>query len=842
MRRVRSRSLLQPVFRLSMGPVCLAGVVAALGFAAAPAVAQDCPNAAIRAQQGPLVEALPDCMALEQVSPTKKFSQDAYPESVSADGLRATYVTQGDAVNDPPIQQGIIGDLYVASRSGSGWVGETTLPSPGKAGAITNGWNDSKLISLSFSPDFSRWVTFGTASDRRYSGVGTVWRGGVGDVYEPLSPLLSSLTGNNSPSGTRLLGVSADHGRVVFRASALNTTYLAGDPVASGVGAEPNAYVVERDGAGVPSVSLLARDGSGTVWGGRCGVRLPRRQGFAQNGGQGAVSLDGSRVYFTTRPSQTGSAACNTTANRLRIMRRVETSGGPQVSELFASECDRVAPACNVADGDDLYQGASVDGTKVYFTTTRQLADSDLDAGLATPCGTFFGAPGCDLYLYDSQRPVGDRLVQVSAGDAGSPTPGAGAGVLDGVAAISSDGSHVYFVAQGVLTDDPNLRGQTAAEFQRNLYSFVYDEDHPNGDIQFVAQVAALDGGSTGGLWGSPGAFVDRSYPVPAASGTAGEVDPVGGDGHILVFSSAAALTADDTDGGREDVFRYDSDTGEMTRMSRAAPGGSDNGPFNVGPRIQNMPDRVGTGFAEFNRVASEDGDTVLFTTAERLVSEDDNTTSETYMWRDSEIYRLPQTAGVASGTAISPAALSHDGSVVLFGSRSQLLPQDGDSAIDSYVARVDGGYEAPEPPDPCEVMTGGCQGGGTDPLGSDKWTSSGGGNAAPGARKTLAVSPLGRQARRRAARTGRLTLSVRSNGTGTVKVVGRARVGKLTVRVGEGTTTLGETGTARVGLRLSARAKRALRNGTSLRVALKVTSPGARSRAMSVLLPGVQS
>ena len=397
------------------------------------------------------------------------------------------------------------------------------------------------------------------------------------------------------------------------------------------------------------------------------------------------------------------------------------------------------------------------------------------------------------------------------------------------------------------MTNEPNSQGQTPGFFQSNLYSFVYDDEHPDGEIKFIGAAAAFqDGGFTGGLWGSRGTFLDAAYPVPATSGTMGEIDPVGGDGRVLVFNSFASLTADDTDGGSADVFRYDSDTGELMRISRAAPGGSDNGPFGVGGRSQLHVARVGTEFAEYNRVVSEDANTVLFTTAEQLIPEDIDAVTDVYMWRDDEVYRLSMASAAASnggGSVVSPMALSHDGSVVLFGSRAQLLPQDRDLAIDTYVARVDGGYEPPAaPPEPCEVMAGGCQGGGSDSLDSDKSTSSGGGNAAPGARKTLSVSPPGRQARRRAARTGRLALSVRSNRAGAVRVVGRARVGRRNARIGSGAVTLRGAGQARVGLRLTARAKRVLRGGRSLRVTLRVTSPGARSRAMSVLLPGVQS
>src|SRR5690606_28621681 len=118
---------------------------------------------------------------------------------------------------------------------------------------------------------------------------------------------------------------------------------------------------------------------AGKVWGERCGARVggiaPDVRGLSNGRDQGAVSADGSRVLFSTRPGQTGSGLCDA-ANRLRIMERVETESGPTISQLITSECDRVAPACSTTDGDDLFQGASVDQTKVFFLTNRQLADT----------------------------------------------------------------------------------------------------------------------------------------------------------------------------------------------------------------------------------------------------------------------------------------------------------------------------------------------------------------------------------------------------------------------------------------------------------------------------------
>jgi hypothetical protein len=53
--------------------------------------------------------------------------------------------------------------------------------------------------------------------------------------------------------------------------------------------------------------------------------------------------------------------------------------------------------------------GVSVDGSKVYFTTNRQLVNSDLD-GSAAGCNGFSGVAGCDLYLYDADKLEGERL------------------------------------------------------------------------------------------------------------------------------------------------------------------------------------------------------------------------------------------------------------------------------------------------------------------------------------------------------------------------------------------------------------------------------------------------
>ncbi|HEX5762692.1 MAG TPA: hypothetical protein VFY04_06180 [Solirubrobacterales bacterium] len=691
-------------------------------FVSVPPLRTSCPNEARRTEQADRtvtanVAVLPDCMALEMVSPPKKFNQRAVNPglsnpNVSADGQRILYISTA-ALGDTPGRLNPFGDPYVATRGGSGWSTAAAGPaSPYIANAVT---------PVSFTPDFSRWL-FVSLSTAKQSGRGEAqsWAGGLDGLFRPLSGPFAAQGGN--PFIGVLQGASADHSRLFWRVGSFDVgivpdfQLLPGDPKPAPGGdrrVRANAYVAGLDSAGAPApLQLLARDRLGKVWGGACGARLgadavPFESGLAEanqrSRNQGALAADGTTAYFSTRPAQPEAASeCNANQHKLRIMRRTETPAGPEIEELIESECDRIAPACDAADGDDLYQGASVDQTKVYFTTTRQLADSDLDAG--TECSATIGSSsGCDLYLYDAELPEGGRLIQVSAGDGTSPTPGDGADVLSAVTGISGDGSHVYFVAQGVLSTAPNPEGKTAEADKPNLYLYQRDEGHPDGHTAFVGTLAAGDAGS---LWGNVASFKEGAYPVPI-TGKDATGKEVGGDGRVLMLLSRAPLTADDGDGGFRDVFRYDATIGTLERISKAERGGSDNGPFDAQIAAGSS---IGTDFAEEGRWASEDGETVVFETKDALVSDDDNGERDSYLLRDGRLARLPGTAGSTFEDRGLPH-ISHDGSTVAFATYAQLLPQDGDGVQDVYAVRVGGGYPhiVPEPclPDGNELCQG---------------------------------------------------------------------------------------------------------------------------------------
>jgi hypothetical protein len=647
----------------------LALMLAQLALSAAPAAAATCPNEALREAQtseafpeGTAV--LPQCMALEMVSPAKKFNQRADTPQLSADGERIVFQSLAALAGTP--RQGSLFDRYVASRGAGGWHTQSTAPPPEIiAGSLRS------ALPCSFTPDLSRWALWGSTSAQGPVGITTAFQGGLGGFFSPLGPTMAPISGNDPAAvgGGRCEGASLDISHFYFAISSAigipKFSYLPGDPVV-GVVDRSHVYEAYLD-EGIPTLRLLQRDHTGVVYGGSCGVSI----GLAQNNEErrrGAVSPDASRIYFSANLGQPAGSPCDPNAHPLRIMRRLETPAGPEIAELVANECTRVAPPCSSVNSGEIFQGASQEGGRVYFTTTRQLANSDLDATN-------------DLYLHDSSQPEGSRLTQVSAGDGTAPTPGEGAKVL-GLSDFSGDGSHAYFVAEDVLTTAANAAGDTAQAGERNLYLYQRDAEFPSGRTVFVATLAAGEGGS--------------GFTAVPLLGPDFEGQSVGGDGHLLVFVTAAALTPDDADGGHRDLYRYDADMGAIERVTKAAPGGQDNGPFNAG--LAASRDRFGgPQGVSFGRSVSEDGETIAFNTAEQLDPADPSGGVTPHIWHEGEVSALPFSDGSVVETMVSMS-----GEEVAFVSPKSLLPEDGDGATDVYVARADGGFPPLPPPVPC--------------------------------------------------------------------------------------------------------------------------------------------
>jgi hypothetical protein len=681
--------------------VCVCSLAFVLTPSAVPAAG--CPNEALREEQG--ATSLPSCLALEMVSPPKKFSQLAFLPSFSADGERVQFTAQA-ALAQTPGYQLFAGDRYVASRTGSGW--QTAATSP-PSGDIVLGGCCAGNPSV-FTPGLERWVQLGSTQQQLMVGFVQLFGGGLDGAFGPISPLMvpTDDSGSNqiqfSVAQLAVDGASADLATTVIQGGSARITYLPGDPtttVEQEPGGDRNSYLAFLE-EGVPTLELLARDKDQIVWGGRCGAHLGGPFGVSSTAGtfiQGAISADGSRLLFSTRPAQpfdedTAEGPACDTDNPIRIMRRTATAAGPVIEPLLpggASEWE--------APGDDTYEAASADGTKVYFTSPRKLTASDTDASVDKCTSILIPAPGsaegCDLYLFDSTKPEGERIVHVSAGEDSNP-----ANVLSSLTAVSGDGSHAYFVAQGVLSG-ANGEGKAPVLNQPNLY--VYD-----AEAETTTFIATLSPEDKGGVWGIRGAFMGDAFAAPLY-GAGGPLEEGGGDGHVLAFASKASLSEDDEDGGFSDIFRYDAGTETIERVSKAAPGGSDNGPFDVAvnPNVGKVPE---TNFGEQSRWVGEDGLTIGFMTKEQLVPTDTDEADNAYVWKEGALGAVP-------AETKRPPAVSPSGNAIAFSTLDALLPgRDSDTAEDVYVALEGGGFPEPLPPPPgCNpLLEAGCQGAGS--------------------------------------------------------------------------------------------------------------------------------
>ncbi len=263
----------------------------------------------------------------------------------------------------------------------------------------------------------------------------------------------------------------------------------------------------------------------------------------------GSLSESGRTIYFTAQECQGAGGLPELYA---RVDGERSDAHTVAISRPVASSCG--AECQSAPDQGGGFVGASHDGSRVLFVSTGQLTDNasrSTGRGGQKSCSGTSGT-GCNLYESVCAEPCGKpgeepkaagrELLDLSEGakETGGPR-------VQDVMPISADGSHVYFVALGVLTQAANARGQKAQDGHNNLY--VHVEGQP---LKFIAT------------------------DVDNEEGLVSNVTP---DGRFLVFLSGAALTSDDTrPQGPSQVYRYDAQTGALVRISIGSNGYNDNG------------------------------------------------------------------------------------------------------------------------------------------------------------------------------------------------------------------------------------------------------------------------
>jgi hypothetical protein len=326
---------------------------------------------------------------------------------------------------------------------------------------------------------------------------------------------------------TTFMGANPDFQNLIVSSS----VELTGVPI----GAQP-AVLYEYSTVDTPIkaphlVSVLpAGEGGKAVSGGLGGhARLDTR---------GAVSTDGSRVFW----SVVSTVEHPTLGLYMRDTVREETIR-LDLPEVGAGQGE-VSPE---------YQLASANGERVYFTDSQRLTDSS-------------SAKGQDLYecrIVETEGHLSCELRDLTSGNDGES-----ASVQGSIAASSDNGTVLYFVANGALTETPNARHERAVPGDCNLAGvagdrcnlYVWREDPSTGvtQVHFVATLS----------------FGDRNVWATEAAGSirpiAARVSP---NGRYFSFMSELSLTGYDNRDARsgqldKEVFLYDSQTEKLVCAS----------------------------------------------------------------------------------------------------------------------------------------------------------------------------------------------------------------------------------------------------------------------------------
>jgi DNA-binding beta-propeller fold protein YncE len=566
----------------------------------------------------------------------------------------------------------------------------------------------------------------------------------------------------------------------------------------------------------------------------------------------GVISADGSRVFFMSPDPNLDRSLSGPLSTQLFVRQR-NSDGGVVTRWISRTE---VAGQSTSLRAPAFFEGASRDGDKVFFRTTSPLTNDDPNGGCGAPCVE--GGPSdrsSDLFMYDLQEggdPAGGVLTRVSAGPSAEGDCNTQPGTLR---FVSDDASRVYFTcaaslaglsgsSNGTVTSPGGAAGSSDA-------SNLYLHDTRRAVPQRWRFIARLPRTSTLGACATTA--TSRGSLLTATPGGTGNTISLNASnscvrgtskGSLVTFFTDGRLTADDPDASSGDVYGYDLDRDELTRLS--APQGGVGGPYpcEPGKDATSAPCHgdggIGPGAMAVEMlgvaVDSDGRRSAFFESRSRLVTEDTDGGYDVYQWREGDLSLI--STGVSDPDGAFYVGNDRSGLNVYFVTRDQLTWQDKDRVLDVYTARVGGGIPEPSPVQPCAPLADACRGSGAQPVTPQVGSSRPGGrNLAPGRAKTLALRRLTSAQLRRAARTGRIKLRVRVSSPGRVSVSARARLASRTRVIGRASKPVSKPGPVTISLRLTGRARGVLARGRVLRVTLRASQRGAESRSMTVRL-----
>jgi hypothetical protein len=630
------------------GSVVAAGLVCmcVVGFVgSAVAAGERCPNAALRV--GPSAN-LPDCRAYELVTPADlgrtqdmTFSGDDHAIP-SSDGEHLALEAVGTPLEpNPEASPSIKGTDAVFSRTSKGWTMKSAT-APGTAA-------DRIAMSL-FSPDLSQVAfTSYTALNQAESEAppSTVEVGPVGGPYAVAANL------PHGEGGTSLLGANAGTASVPAFSHVL---FESTDHTLLPPGAERT--LAEETFAGAPdlyewtdgALRLVNVEGEGSYAKlvNRCGATLGA--GFVSfgAGAPGAVSDDGSKVFFTTKHSGEDCEGPPSLYMRVDDRETVEVS---PLESAPPSERQKV-----------LYNGASPDGSKVFFNTSTPLI-----------AGETSSEP--KLFMYDTVTRVLTRIPEV-----GTEAEGSGGNLV----LVSEDGTTVYY------------------ETGDNIYRY----DAQTGARIFVATIE------------TPKIVAEPSYTTPSgeflvfvAYGVEGEPRGVG---HNELYRYDAVDRSVICVSCGEGVAPASGEVIQPTSVVHGVLETMDEIP----PFVQMSENGQEVFFETTAQLVPQDTNSTE-TEIDSVPPGAGLRGMDVYEWEADGAGGCVLSQGctylLSSGEDQGPSfflGASRDGSNVFFSSAAQLVPQATPEFTNIYDARIGGGFPPPTPVSECSS----CQGVGSPP------------------------------------------------------------------------------------------------------------------------------
>jgi hypothetical protein len=635
---------------------------------------------------------MPDCRAYELVTPPYVGGQVPFGKSgftsrlpsIAPNGERLLVIDfAGFAGTEQLEQSGFeFGATYGLTRTPMGWTAESLEPPASQ-------YPRSNFVSGSADLGELLWEVFTPA--RRGEELTRIHpndadlvirkpAGGGKGSFTAVGPLTSPEHESSEEEASSVTGASSDLRYITINVRNVAKQLWPGDETASegkslyeyqvGAGAEPVLVGVKNSGPlkGSPHINegaeLISR--CGTILG-----SISRRTSY------NAISESGASVFFTA-------LACGEEPNVDELYARVNGSrtlavSEPPITGARASECTGVCLEDENAEAGKkrspaLFQGASSDGAKVFFTTTQPLLDVDKDTS-------------SDLYeaeLSGGEHPEVQRLVMLSEGAESDATRGEGADV-GSVLASSENGAGVYFEATGVLTTQPNGNGEQAEPGQANVYRY----DTETGRTAFVTV--------------EPDTAVQTTH-----------------DGRFLVFGSANHIDNTNDSSTAPQLFEYDANTESVVRVSAGQksptgaecpttklvePGYNCDGNISVEAELPVFTEPgnfrgIMRPSERTSALSVSNSGTVVFVSPDPLTPQAVVGGENVYEYRSGNVY-LISPGDEAAPIHVLPGrsrfmGLDESGEDVYFTSSDSLVPQDVDTQSSFYDAREGGGFAAP--------------------------------------------------------------------------------------------------------------------------------------------------